>query len=263
MSLKPQTDSIDPRASRVVTRPFFVAVSFLTAAGLLAGPLAGWMRIRHVKEPLPLRAPLSTLNAAALAPYRVVQRHTLESGVVEALGAHDYLSWTLEDSGVAADSPLRHASVVVTYDTGGSDLVPHVADVCLLGAGYEPVQPHENLDLKIPSLRGEANAVPVRVCTFGKTAVFQRANVSVVYTFHCNGRFTGTRNGVRLLIHDLTNRYAYFSKVEVSFHGAGRAQTIEGAAKLFDRLLPILAAEHWPDFDAAERRAHDNRERKG
>ena len=48
------------------------------------------------------------------------------------------------------------------------------------------------------------------------------------------------------------NRYAYFSKVELTFPSATRAQSIEGAGMLFSRLLPALVDEHWPDFEAAE-----------
>ena len=74
----------------------------------------------------------------------------------------------------------------------------------------------------------------------------------MIYTFHCNGRFTATRTGVRLLLNDLTNTYAYFSKVEVSFPGATRQQSIDGAWKVYDRLLPVLLKAHWPDFEAEE-----------
>jgi hypothetical protein len=121
-----------------------------------------------------------------------------------------------------------------------------------LGAGYQPAQPHENVEVEVPRLAPGPTSTPVRLCTFIKTAVFDREEVSVVYTFHCNGRFVATRSGVRLLINDLTERHAYFSKVEVSFPGATREQGLQGAAKLFDRLLPILVKDHFPDFAAAE-----------
>jgi hypothetical protein len=58
-----------------------------------------------------------------------------------------------------------------------------------------------------------------------------------------------------VLLNDLTNTYAYFSKVEVSFPRATREQCVAGARKLYNRLLPVLLEAHWPDFEASEREA--------
>lgn len=254
MSLRENHSPGDCR-SRIVTPPFVVAVILLAAAAILAGPVGNWMRIKHAKRALPLRAPLSTLDEAAIAPYRVVERHVLEPVVVEALGTDRYLSWTLEDTSVGLDDPLRYATFLVTYYSGGRNLVPHRPDVCYLGEGYEPAQPHGNLKIDVPSLVPGSTALPVRACTFVKTALRNRTKLSVVYTFHCNGRFVATRTGVRVLLNDLTSTYAYFSKVEVSFPRATRAQCVQGAGKLFARVLPTLIADHWPDFEAEEEAA--------
>ena len=146
---------------------------------------------------------------------------------------------------------------MVTYYSGGANLVPHIPDVCLLASGYERAQPHENTEIDVASLHPLSTTVPVRVGTFIKTAIFQRTRHSVVYTFFCNGRFVCTRTAVRLLINDPTKTYAFFSKVEVSFEGATRTQSVEGARKLLERALPVLLRDHCPDFDAAERAADE------
>ncbi len=242
-------------SSGVLTPPFVVAVALLGAAAVLAGPVAGWLHISHRKLPLPLLRPLSALDAEAIAPYRVIKRHVLEPTIVEALGTDQYLDWTLEDTSVSPGDPLRYVNLFITYDTGGQNLVPHTPDVCRRGAGYEPAEPHENMNLEVPALADTFQTVPVRVCTFAKTNIFSRRKVSVIYTFHCNGKFVATRTGVRVLINDLANTYAYFSKVEVSFPKATRAQCTEGTGKLFDRVLPVLVKAHWPDFEAAEQDA--------
>lgn len=241
--------------SSVMTPPFIAAVILLVTAVVLDGPVGRWMDVKRDKLPLPLRAPLNTLREDALRPYRVRTRHILEPVVVEALGTDMYLSWSLEDTSVPQGDPLRRADLLVTYDTGGNNLVPHTPDVCRLGAGYQPAQPHENVKIPVPALGHGSGSIPLRVCTFVKTDVFARGKVSVVYTFHCNGKFVATRSGVRVLINDLTNTYAYFSKVEVSFPGATRDQCVEGSKKLLDRVLPVLLEHHWPDFEAAEKQA--------
>jgi len=238
----------------LITPHFGVAVALLAVSAVLAGPMARWMNLKHAKLSLPLRAPLHTLNDGLLGPYRVVQRQVLPPEVVDALDTDQYLSWVLEDEGLPRRHPLRNAIVFVTYYTGGRNLVPHTPDVCFLGSGYEPAQAHENLVATVPSM-GAAREIPIRVCTFVQTAVFKRGKHTVVYTFNCNGEFTATRSGVRLLINDPRKTYAYFSKVEVRFPAATREQSIQGADKLLNHLLPALVNDHWPDFETAEAEA--------
>lgn len=235
--------------------PFMTAAVLLGAAAILAGPGAKWMSLHSVKQPLPLKSPLGKINESEWYPYTVVGRQTLDPSLVEVLETDQYLLWVLEDRSVPRGSPLQVASLFVTFYTGGSSLVPHSPDACYLGSGYDAAQPHENLEVDLPKLRESFPRVPIRVCTFAKSAVFQREEVSVVYTFFCNGRFATTPRRVRLLIHDLGTTYAFFSKVEVSFPRASREQSLEGARKLLDRVLPVLIRDHWPDFAAAERAA--------
>ena len=133
------------------------------------------------------------------------------------------------------------------------NLVPHVPDECRLGAGYQPARPHENRDILID---GEPRReIPLRVCTFVKTAVFQKDEQTVVYLFHANGDFASTREQVRIAFNDPRDRFAYFSKVEISFPRASREQSVEGAARLLSKLLPILVSDHLPDFENAEKSA--------
>ena len=241
--------------AKLATPPFVIAVVLLVVAVVLAGPVAAWKKFKPTKLPLPLKKALTGLDVEALAPYRVVDRVVLVPTVVEALGTDRYLDWIMEDTSVPMADPLRRANLLVTYYSGGANLVPHTPDVCFLGTGYEPAQPHENQKIELASLPTESGLLPIRVCTFMRTSVFQHRKHSVVYTFFCNGRFVCTRTNVRLLINNPTDTHAYFSKVEVSFPRATRAESIEGARKLFGRVLPVLLRDHWPDFEAAEEAA--------
>lgn len=235
------------QASPFVAPPFVLAVSMLGMAIVLGGPVGDWLGFSRSKQPLPLRKPLSQLHAASLAPYEVVERTSLPPAMVEALGTSEYLKWTLRDTSLSAQDPLRFADVFVTYYTGGDQLVPHVPDECYLGNGYEPAEAHKNLSLELFGPSQEVLRVPIRVCTFRRTSVFQGRQHTVVYTFFANGGFVATRTGVRLRVQNPTSKFAYFSKVEVSFRGASRKQCVDGAGKLFERLLPLLMANHWPD----------------
>ncbi len=242
-----------------LTGPFVTALVLLGGAAVLVGPVATSMNFRQAKAALPLKKPLAELDEDALAPFRVSERHLLQPVVIEALGTDQYLDWTLEDLSVAPNDQLRIAHLFITYDTGGQNLVPHTPDECRLGAGYEPAQPHENAMLALDSSESDPLRIPVRICTFVRTAVFNRVEVTVVYTFCCDGAYAATRNEVRLLFNDPRNRFGYFSKVEVSFPRANREQNVKGAAKLMGLLAPVLKRDHWPDFAAAEKAAREQR----
>ena len=251
--------------SKVLTPPFVVAVILLSLGWAVAGPIANRMGFRRAKLPLPLKAPLDSLDVAALAPYQIRPsrdsaghlisgRLRLDAPVVEALGTKDYLMWLLEDTSLPSTDPCRFATLFVTYYTGGHSLVPHTPDVCRLGSGWQPAQPHENTTLPWAGSGPRAGSrLPVRVCTFQKSAIHDYDTDTVVYTFHCNGEFVETRLGVRNRVRGFSNRHAYFSKVEISFPDATREESIVGAAKLLSVVSEELIRNHWPDFEAAER----------
>jgi hypothetical protein len=247
-------------AASLVSAPFVICVVVLAAAVVGRGTLARRAKGVLRKEPIELRTPLGLLDATRLAPYVREAQHNLSAAMEDALGTADYLDWVLVDRSVpgwdpsagfsAGRDPRGVVNLSITYYTGGANLAPHTPDVCRLGGGYQPKQPHEYRTIDVPTV-GE---VPVRVCTFVKTAIFQHDEPTVVYTFHASGEFTASRSGVRNLTRRITNRYAYFSKVEVSFGGPGcqppnlgREESVAAAAKLFDTVLPILLEEHWPD----------------
>lgn len=236
--------------SRFFTPHYVVAVLILLAAAILVGPVAWSMNFQQGKEAIPLRKPLSAMDVDRLRPYRVVERITLDAPILDALGTDQYINWRLQDTSLPPGDPLYEVLLFVTYETGGQNLVPHVPDECRLGAGYQAAQLHENRQIRIDGeLKRE---VPLRVCTFVKTAVFHKDEVSVVYLFHANGEFAGTRDQVRIAFNDPRDRFAYFSKIEVSFPRASREQNVEGGAKLLGRLLPVLISDHLPEFENAQ-----------
>lgn len=229
---------------------FAAAAGILLVVAVLVGPVAWKLDFRQGKAAIPLRKPLSAMNVDLLRPYKVVERVTLDPVVVEALGTDQYINWRLQDTSAAPSDPLRDILLFITYDTGGQNMVPHTPDECRLGAGYQQAQAHENREIDVDSA-GAQHKLPLRVCTFVKTAVFNRMEQTVVYLFHSNGDYTATREGVRVLFNDPRDRFGYFSKVEISFPNAGRDESVRGAARLLGKLMPILESEHFPDFAAA------------
>lgn len=239
--------------------PFLICLAVLGAAALAAGPGAKAFRAALIKDPIDCRKPLCEMARDSLGPYRFLNSATLSGTVLATLGTDNYLSWLLEDTREKPGSLRRYAYVFVTYYTGSGSLVPHTPDVCMRGAGYEPKQAHENVTLRVPALAPGETDVPIRVLTFVKSDVYDREELSVIYTFHCNGQFTASRTRVRQLINNPLDKYAYFSKVEVSFSGrpgggsgASREETVEAARDLLNYLLPVLLQDHYPDWEAAQ-----------
>lgn len=245
MNLRTNQTSSSP-ARNLFTAPFVAAVTILGVAAILAGPVSSYLKVRLVKDAVPLRKPLAALDEAALYPYRVVKRVRLEPSMIEELGTEEYVYWILEDAGVDASSPLREATLFVTYYTGGADLVPHTPDACYLGFGYQPAQAHENRVMALPGRASGVVELPVRVLTFMKTALHGGEQVSVVYTFRCNGEYVSTREGVRRRVNSPLISHAYFSKVEISFPRATREQHLTGGIRLLQRALDVLERDHWP-----------------
>jgi hypothetical protein len=242
--------------SRLANPHFLAAAGILAVTAVIAGPVA-----RHygavVKEPVPLRSPLHELEKSALGPYRFVQAQTLEADELNTLGTDQYISWELEDTSLAEPSdPLRFVQLFVTYYTGKPDMVPHIPDVCRVGAGYE-VKERADVEVEVPSLGAR---VPMRMVSFTRSQMYQQDTPTVIYTFHANGEFTCSREGVRLRTGSITERRAYFSKIEIAFgstlsrpQNPTPAQTLDGARKLLDRVLPLLLNRHFPDWENLRR----------
>lgn len=243
------------RGHGLLAAPFITACLILLCAKFVVSPQFDKLGLGGEKESLELRRPLGQMSKQNLGPYVFKTNLNISPEVEDALGAKDYLNWLFVDTSVTDQkNPLRFIRFFVTYYSGGRDLVPHVPDECFLGSGYQAVE-KENLTLPIESLDLD---LPIRALTFQKSDVFGSDKPTVLYTFHCNGEFTETRDGVRTRIHSLLNKYAYFSKIEITLGGTGRnigspgrEESIQAANKFLNVILPRLVNDHMPDWEAA------------
>ncbi|MBN1344558.1 MAG: hypothetical protein JXQ73_17845 [Phycisphaerae bacterium] len=244
---------------------FLGDVHFLVCVIALGTCLVGvqaliWSGFQLSKERVDLKAPLTSLNEKALAPYRVVASDRIPKEEVEALGTEEYIRWRLEDTSISnRNDPLRWPTLFVTYYSGTPDQVPHVPEECFLGGGLQQEGGGENTTIKVPGLRPkDDDEVPVRILTFRKTSLIGGDWVpAVVYLFSVNGEFKATRTDVRVTLSNPFERYGYFSKVEVSFTrrqgGAGDIEVIRKAAeKLLRKVLPVLVHDHLPNWPPEE-----------
>ncbi|UCG32045.1 MAG: hypothetical protein JSU68_10310 [Phycisphaerales bacterium] len=239
------------------SRAFLVCALLLGLGAISLQASARWLEMYFRKEAAPLLKPLKYLDQEALAPYTVLQKRLLQPEEEESLGTTEYVNWIMEDTSAEPDDPGRLVHLFITYYTGLPDQVPHVPDVCYLGAGYSPAGGGAgSFDMPELAEYGYDTRVPYRALTFIKPGDVQDIRPVVVYTFGVNNVLAAERNRVRKEMASIRQRYAYFSKVELSF-GLGPEQpsrdaAVEAAKKMLRKVLPLLISQHWPDLDNLE-----------
>jgi hypothetical protein len=239
------------------SKPAFVTCVIVLATSAIGLQTAGRILEVHFRKlPVPLQRQLDQLDTSKLLPeYEFVARHAIQPDVLGELGTDKYLNCVLRDTARPKSSRQGYARVFVTYYTGDPGQVPHVPDVCYLGGGFVR-QDSRKLSLDVPALGDGGRDIPIRIMSFSKQGLTDQQNVLVLYVFSANGSFECDRQRLRLLLGDPRERYAYFSKVEVSISAAGSGQAqIDEGMKLLRKLLPVLVNDHWPDWEQVTEKA--------
>jgi hypothetical protein len=195
------------------------------------------------------------MDKLQLKPYELIQPVPIQADVLNALGTKMYIQWLMKDDSKGRNlKPEDYITLFVTYYTGSPDQVPHVPEECYLGGGYQKKE-DRLLEVAIPAL-GEGVHIPVHFLLFERESMFKREQRVVLYTFNVNGQFKAERNDVRFILGNPLEKYAYFSKVELSFGLGQKLPEIEDALSSGERFLrkviPILVQEHWPDWEQRE-----------
>lgn len=248
---------------RLLRQPAFlicVVIVGVCAAGLKVG--ADRMKWKFRKESVDLRKPLDQLDVSLLGSYELINKQEIPDEIEEELGTKEYIQWTLRDTSVKKGQPGATVNLFITYYTGSPDQVPHTPDWCYVGGGGQ-IESKRNTTIRVPALDGQADhdsdgdVLPLRILDVAMPSHTGVRSVQVAYFFSVNGDYKCTRNEVRVRQSRLTDRYAYFAKVEVSISGAdelGDERMLAATQKLLEKLAPLLAAEYWPDWQALQGR---------
>lgn len=270
-----QTMPVSTAATPAATARGFASGRFYTCVAILllssvamqsvAAALGGYFR----KHPLPLKQPLYLLDRNKLLPnydLSPIQPPPLTDEVVENLGTTEYLDWHVLDTTRGRDDPLHKARLFITYYTGQPDLVPHNPKECLAAGGFSLAR-ETLVHVDTPHPDGSVARIPVSILEFepprrgpfvAGDGTGDAPRLTVAYFFYANGAYVTTRNQVRVQVSSLTDRYAYYSKVEIVFTSsngmrlATREQTIEAVQPLLRTLMPILWTDHYQDWSAIE-----------
>ncbi len=252
---------------RPVSVRYYVCVGILLLAALTMQAVANHLKVTFTKKAVPLKRPLVALDTAKLGPeYRLAasQPPPLNDEVLENLGTHEYLQWFLEDTRRPADDPRGLVHLFITYYTGKADPVPHNPEECY-SAGGASLEGRTQITVTMPGPHGKTVQIPVKVLDFvpsARSSLIVQAEARplvVAYFFYTNGKYETTRTGVRVATGSLFDRYAYYCKIEMTFTDrqagipANREQTEEATRDLLRKLMPILWADHFQDWDALKR----------
>jgi len=235
-------------ARRRGSAQFMVCVCVLAASGLALAVAKEKQWLRLLKLPVPMKQKFDNLQPPD--PYRMSLLPRLSTEVEGELGANDYAVWDVRDASTATTAPTSAINLFLTYYTGKPDQVPHVPEECIQQAGgLQTADKTISLEMK------DGRKLPVRRLMF-RSSASSRGSL-VYYLFSVNGDYMTTRDEVRLRMSNFTERYLYYSKVEISFSvpQADRYavdQMDAAAARMFGWVIPQLEMNYWADVRSME-----------
>jgi hypothetical protein len=247
-----------------------VAVLTMALGGAGFRAAVGWLEVALRKEPVELQRHLRMIPRS-LGPWRALDDIALDAASIEELGTPNYLNraYVCEDGEHEGETVMVH----VAYFTGLINAVPHIPDRCFVAAGWEPAtqMSDRRLAVRFPEARDDTTAsldgepyrmvavrdpVDGRIETvrlpFGepelRMAAFSRTDqVDQVlyggYLFIANHRLTPSPESVRALAFRLSERHAYFAKVQFQWADDSNDDPdrfLAMTSDLLQRLLPHL-----------------------
>lgn len=252
-------------------------IAFIATCLLLAGSRGAFEGVQRIlgaylhKESVPLRQEFSRISKQIGDWHSSEPDLIYDEAVVETLGTQMYLTRSYQRS----EGVPGRIKVHVAYYTGLIDLVPHVPDRCFIAAGLNAKSLPDNILLPLKRdgwkeqsdrinlatgegystvqlphpFTGEPMTLTMPIGDYRlRTTEFEddrnpRYRIFAGYFFVANGRITPTPDRVRLLAFDLSERYAYYCKVQLQVFaptGYETAQFISLSAEFLDDFLPEL-----------------------
>lgn len=266
---------------------FFIACATLLGGAVAFRAVASTVNAWVLKEAVPPREPFATIPTKLGVWKAVTSDAVLPEAMVEALGTNIYLDRVYAIDG---DPKKGFLQVHLAYYTGLIDRVPHVPERCFEAGGYLQVGNPEVRPLAVDSASwrrdessvNRATGLPYPMATMTDPISGRRTDVRMPlgeteftrvefqeprspekrklagYFFIANGRWTPRASDVRALSYSLSERYAYFCKVQFTGQFTGKDTQFDqyeaNVADLLKELLPHLM-HRLPDWSEYETRA--------
>ncbi|MDT8390225.1 MAG: hypothetical protein RRC34_06925 [Lentisphaeria bacterium] len=247
-----------------------IVVVVLAVAAVSFQFVVGWLGLFFSKEELPLRIPLFQLSSR-FGPYEMENEDPALTPEIEAvLGARAYVTREYYDTRKGKGDPGSLIRLHIAYFTGTPDPVIHVPDVCYIAAGAQGLKKEiETVRLESPAFQALPDGRAVATAADGSKVTLPSLDIAmlafdfvtdgmstpstVTYFFAANGRFMGDTGNVRKLVIHITDRYAYWAKIEVLPLGVGdREQALNVVKEFLSAALPeiMLCLPDWGEVKA-------------
>lgn len=272
------------RFDRRVVPAYAAAAVCLIASALGFRAAVAALGVYLKKEPVPLRASLDGIPTTLGAWKRVGEDRRYGDAIVEELGTSKYLNRLYAIDG---DPSKGVVELHLAYYTGFIDTVPHVPERCWGAHGMQMTRQSERMPLTIdksawradPTLVHQSSGKPYFLATVTDSVTKRSSEVHLPvdeivlsvtefqeqsrpqarfiggYLFVANGRATPSPYEVRDLAFSLTDKYAYYCKVQFSaeFPKAEGAydRYREQVTDLLGQVLPHLmrTLPDWPEYE--------------
>lgn len=267
-------------------KAFITACVCLAVSGLGFRLAMTQLNVFLQKESVPLRTPIDELPSVLGDWQQVGKDSQLEDAMLEELGTKNYLNRTYVYKKDAAKGLFQ---VHIAYYTGMIDTVPHIPERCWGAGGLvmlgEPNQHSYNLDQsRLNTVSGPIQpGTGVRYAQATVKELATRKDVIVNlplgdikmtasifqnpknpgqtwiggYFFIANGSLTSSALAVRNLSFKLTDRYAYYCKVQFTYVVREQPEIAitmfdQLASDLLQSLLPQLmrSLPDWPELES-------------
>ena len=256
---------------RQFTRPAaFVVLGVMLLAAIGLNATAQYMKLTFRKQPVPLQAPVASLPSKIGTWVQVGVDRPLPPDIEHVLGTQDYIMRRYintallppaeaeeliamepdkreEAAGrIAQRNPRAMLSVSLTYYTGMVDTVAHIPDRCFVGGGFDTVGGSFR-SLSVPHLNNTRQDLTLKVLEFeDRTSKVSVRPLVVGYVFQVNGRYEADAvTGVRRELQKLTDKYAYYAKIElmIEMRDSGNTRAVEVAEDVFADFLTAAIPE--------------------
>jgi hypothetical protein len=270
---------------RSTLKAYAAALAILIAGAIGFRTLVAQLNIHLMKEAVELRRPLDTIPTRLGRWERVGLDSVFSDTLIEELGTRRYLDRTYAIDG---DPKKGIVHVHVAYYTGTIDAVPHIPERCWAVGGLELTRNSEGVDVAIDrsgwrkqggrddarymvasvkdAVTAEIDEITMPRGDIAMTTIeFQdpkRPEMRQVggYFFLANGATARTSYDVRSLAFNLTDRYAYYCKIQLTKSGTvkGADESLlepfkADATELLSELIPPLmrCLPDWPTWEKA------------
>ena len=219
---------------------------FLIAAAILAVSAVGMQGTvralgkRYMKEPVGLRRSIRDFDVSQLTTFKNWKHFS--HPIIDDVGTDEALLLSFDLVNVSSES--NHAEFFVTYYSDPRDKVPHTPEVCSRQAGAI-VRKISKVTIEVPELDEKIKAKFLQIEN-------KDSSIIDIYFFCVEGKFTSSREIVRLYIAKPGNKHTFFSKIEAAVTFQTK-DDIESATKICKQMLREGVAElvknHYPTME--------------